>query len=434
LVQSGYALDLKESYEAARARDPILASAIAAHTGGIETLAQAQAHLGAVVQASASAAYLDTHLTGLAPASGATTQGALTLDKPLYHRADSIGVDEAQSQIAKLDAQLANAQQDLVLRVAQAYFNTLLAQDLLEATHREQESIAKQLEQAHRAYQIGTVPITDVSDAKARYDISAALEVQNRNDMDVARRALEQLTGMQAESLAGISVPAALHPPQPDDMAYWVSAAQASNYQVVQALANVDSQEKEVDRSRAGRYPTVDLVASVSKQNYSQTGLNVLGTGGKQAEIGIMVSVPIWDGGLRSSTIRQSVAGAEGARDDLQASRDAAAQSARLYYTGVSSAIAQARALEQAVASARISLEGSVRGQQVGTRTAVDVLNARQQYFQIQRQLAAARYTAILEYLQLKAVAGMLSPRDLEGLTSAASSSALSPPEPIFPH
>jgi outer membrane protein len=217
-------------------------------------------------------------------------------------------------------------------------------------------------------------------------------------------------------------------------MSYWVSAAEASNYQVVQAAANLDSQEKEVDHTRAGRYPTVDLVASVSKQNFSQSGLNVLGTGGKQAEIGILLSVPIWDGGLRSSTIRQSIAGADQAREDLQATRESAAQSARLYYTGVTSAIAQARALEQAVASARISLEGSIRGQQVGTRTAVDVLNARQQYFQIQRQLAAARYTAILETLQLKANAGTLSPKDLEGLTSAGSSSALSPPEPLFPH
>jgi outer membrane protein len=418
-------MDLKDYYDAALARDPILASAVAAHTGGIETLQQAQARLGTTVQASASAGYLDTHLTGLAPTTGTTTQGALSLDKPLYHPADSVVVDQAQSQISKLDAQLAGAQQDLVLRVAQAYFSTLLAQDLLEATHREQESIAKQLAQAHRSYEIGTVPITDVSDAKARYDLSVAIEVQTRNDMENARHALEQLTGLQAESLAGVAVAAALHPPQPDDIQYWITAAQTHSPVVLQAIATLDSQEKEIDHSRAGRYPTVDLVANLSKQNFSQSGLNVLGTGGRQAEIGVMVSLPLWDAGLRSSGIRQAIAGADQARNDLQASKDVASQTARQFYTGVMSALAQVRALELAAESGRVSLEGSIRGQQVGTRTAVDVLNARQLLYQTQRQLAAARYSAILDLLQLKAVAGELTARDLQGLTSSDISSSL---------
>jgi outer membrane protein len=422
-----HGLDLKESYDAALARDPTLASAVAAHTGGIEVLEQAKAKLGTTVGATATAAALQTHLEGFPPANGSTTQGAITLDQPLYHPADSVVVNQAQAQVSKLDAQLTGAQQDLVLRVAQAYFNTLLAQDLLEATHREQESIAKQLAQAHRSYEVGTVPITDVSDAKARYDLTTATELQTRSDMEIARHALEQLTGLQAESLAGVALGVALHPPEPDDMQYWVNAAVTRSPIVLQAIATADSQQKEIDHTRAARYPTVDLFASLTKENYSQSGLDAVGTAGRTAEIGVLISIPIWDGGARNSAIRQAVAGADQAHDDLQVSKDVVAQAARQYYTGVMSALAQARALQQAVESGKVSLEGSIRGQQVGTRTAVDVLNARQLLYQSQRQLAAARYAAIVDLLQLKAIAGELTPHDLEGLTSAANSSALSP-------
>ncbi len=428
------AMDLVEIYQAALVRDPILASAIAVHTGGVEQLEQAQAKLGTTIQATATAGLLQSHLEGFPQSNGSTTQGSISLNKPIYHPADSVVVDQAKFQISRLDAQLSGARQDLVLRVAQAYFNMLLAQDLLRVTRLEHESIGKQLAQAQRSYEIGTVPITDVTDARARLDLSAAIEVQNLNDLEVARHALEQLSGMKVDSLAGLSLTAAMHPPQPEDIEYWVADAQMHSPLVMQASASLASQEKEIDHARAGRYPTVDLVASVSKQNYSQSGLDSTGTAGRSAEVGVVLSVPLWDGGLRSSTIRQAVAGADQAQNDLQASRDLAAQSARQFYTGVMTSIAQTHAFEQAVESGRVSLEGSLRGQQVGTRTAVDVLNARQQLFQTERQLAASRYAAALNMLQLKAVAGELTPRDLEGLTSAAITSGLSATELPIPH
>lgn len=431
---SAQAVDLMECYLAARSHDSIIASAQAAHAGGIEVLQQAKAQLGPTVQATASAGLLQTHLLGYPLTNGATAQGALMLTQPLYHRGDSIVVDQAQNQIARLDAQLSGASQDLVLRVAQAYFATLLAQDLLEATQREQESIAKQLAQAKRSYEVGTVAITDVTDAQARFDIGTSTEAQNRGDLEVARRALEQLTGLHAESLAAVDVHASLHAPEPKDMAYWIGAAQSSNPSVLQATAAWEAQQKEIRHAKAAGYPNLDLVASVSKQDYSQTDLNVLGTGGKNMELGVQVSWTLWDGGLRNSRVRQANAGADQAQDDLQTSRNVASQTARQAYIGVNSALTQVEALERAAASGRVSLEASLRGNEVGTRTAVDVLNARQLLFQTLRQLAAARYTAILDLLQLKSTIGNLSAADLEGLTSAKAAPGLFPSEAPIPH
>lgn len=429
-----YAVDLIECYMAARSHDSIIASAQAAHTGGIEVLQQAQAQLGTTVQATGSAGLLQTHLLGYPPSNGATTQAALTLTKPLYHRGDSIVVDQAQSQISKLDAQLSGASQDLVLRVAQAYFNTLLAQDLLEATLREEESIATQLAHAKRSYEVGTVTITDVSDAQARYDVVVSTEAQNRGDLELARRALEQLTGIHPEALAAVDVHASLHAPEPQDLSYWITTAQSSNPAVVQAAAALDAQQREIDHAKSTGYPNLDLVASVSKQDYSQADLNVLGTGGKTMELGVQVSWTLWDSGMRNSRVRQANSGAEQARDDLQTSRNLAAQAARQAYIGVNSALTQVQALERAAKSGRISLDASLRGNEVGTRTAVDILNARQLLFQTLRQLAAARYTAILDLLQLKSTVGNLSAADLEGLTSAKAEPGLFPSESPIPH
>jgi outer membrane protein len=427
------ALDLVQSYLAARDHDSILASARAAHEGSAEILRQARAQLGPTLAGNASAGLLQTHLLGFPPSSGATEQGALTLDQPLFHRADWAALDEGHSQVRRADAQLAQAEQDLVLRVAQAYLSVLLAQDLLTATQREKESIALQLAQAKRSYEVGTVTITDVTDAQARYDVILATEVQSQGDLEVARRALELLTGLTVDSLAGISVGAASRLPEPNDLQYWIRSAQERSPVVEQAAATFDAQQQEVDRARAAWYPTLDLVGSVSKQNFSHSDLNVQGTGGKTAEIGLQISYTFFDSGSRGSKVRQAVAVAEQSRSDLQTSRNAATQGTRQAFIGVSSAVAQVQALTRAASSGRISLEGALRGKEAGTRTAVDVLNARQLWFQTLRQLATARYSAILDMLQLKAAAGGLSARDLDGLTSASAGSALFAPGEELP-
>jgi len=428
------AVDLVESYLAAQKHDPIVASAEASHTGGIEVLRQAQAQLGPGIKATGSAGYLQTHLLGFAPSTGTTLQGALSLDQPVFHHADAIAVDQAQSTVLRLDSILAGAQEDLILRVAQAYFNVLLAQDLLEATLREESSIGEQLARAKRSYEVGTVPITDVTDAQARYDVSAAGESQNRSDLELAKRAYEIITGLVPEPLAGVSVAATLRPPQPNNLQYWIAEAQSHSPAVVQAMATYDVQQREIDHSRAARYPTVDLVASLSKETFSHKDLNVQGTGGKTAEIGVLVSLTVWDGGMINSHVRQALAGADQAHDDLQSSRDAAVQAARQYYLGTNSAVDQVRALEKAAVSGRVSLEGSLRGQEVGTRTAIDVLNARTALFQTLRQLAAERYTVLLDTLQLKAATGNLTAHDLESLTSLSAPAGLFAAEPPMPH
>jgi outer membrane protein len=429
-----YGIDLVDSYLAAKNHDAIIASAQAAHTSGVEVLQQAQAKLGATLQATGSASLLQTHLLGYPPATGYTSQGLLSLDQPLFRRTDSIAADQAQSQVTRLDSVLYGAEQDLVLRVAQTYLNALLAQDLLEATILEKKSISEQLERARRSFEVGTAPVTDVTDTQSRYDISIANEARDRGNLEIAQRAFEVLMGIPPESLAGVVIERTVRPPEPADLNYWLSAARDRNPGVVQATATLDVQQKQIDRTRAAWYPTIDLVASASKQTFSEANLNVLGTGGKVAEIGVQVSWTLWDSGMRSSELRQATAGADQAAEDLRTSKNVAVEGARQNYIGVTSAITEVGALEQAAVAGRISLEGAIRGLEAGTRTAIDVLNARQLLFQTLRNLANARYSEVLQMLQLKSMVGTLTVHDLEGITSASAPAGLFASEPPIPH
>jgi outer membrane protein len=427
------AIDLVDSYLAAQTHDPILAAAQAAHTAGVEAVPQAQAKLLATVQATGTIAWLDTHLTGLPPTTGYTTQGLVSLNQPLFNRPNWVAVDQAHSQVVRLDSVLVGAEQDLVVRVAHAYFDTLLAQDLLEATLQEKESIGEQLARAKRAFEVGTEPITDVTDAQARYDLAVAQEARDRGGLEISQRAFEILTGAKAEMLAGVVPGAWQKNPEPNDIQFWVSAAQTRNPGVVQSAATLDVKQRDIDRTRGMWWPTVDLVANYSKQDFSRADLNVLGTGGKQAEIGIQVGFTIYDGGLRSSLIRQARASADEASDNLQSTRNMAVQLARQSFVSGTSSLAEVHALEQAVESGRVSLQGAIRGFEAGTRTAVDVLNARQLLFQALRQLAAAHYNVLLYRLQLKSATGDLSARDLDGMTSASAPSSLFSSQPPIP-
>ena len=429
-----WGLDLVDSYLAAQSHDPILAAAQAAHTGAVEIVPQAESKMGASVVAGAAGGVLNAHLLGFQPASGYTTQFTASLDQPLFNRPNTISIDQAQSTMVQIDSILAGAEMDLVVRVAQGYFTVLLARDLLEATLQDKEAIALQLASVKRGFEVGTRPITDVTDVQTRYDIVVVQEVQDRGNLEVAEQAFEIVTGIRAEALAGVVKDIWLRPPQPENLQYWVSAAQERNPGVVQAAATLDVKRQEIDRTRAMWYPTLDLVSNYSKQNYSRADLNVAGFGGKTAEIGLQLSLTVWDGGMRNSLLRQANAGADQALDNLQGTRNGAVELARQSYTNATTTISQVHALDQAVDAARVSLEGALRGYEVGTRTVVDVLNARELLFQALRQLAASHYNALLYGVELRSAVGELSARDLEGLTSSSAPSGLFATQPPIPH
>jgi outer membrane protein len=254
----------------------------------------------------------------------------------------------------------------------------------------------------------------DTLEAQARNDQTVAKEISDKNDLEVKRQALQQLIGKPSESLVPLKDPLTLAPPKPERIEDWVNAAGASSFSVAISKAAYEIADKEVDRARAGHYPTVDLAAQwVYNKNPSLTsGIGTLAQ--NTGSVGISVSVPLYAGGGTQSLVRQALAGKERAAQDLENTQRTVAQAVRQGYLNVTSGIAQVRALEQALASTQSQLDSTILGRDVGVRTSVDVLNAQQQVIQTRRDLQQARYGYLLNTLRLKSASGTLDEPDLE--------------------
>jgi outer membrane protein len=218
--------------------------------------------------------------------------------------------------------------------------------------------------------------------------------------------------GKPVGRLAGLTTPVTLNPPQPADMGAWVEQAYQSSLQVALAQQNVEIAAQEVKKADAGHYPTLDAVGSMT-ESYANSSTFGYGSDIKALVVGVQLNVPIYQGGGISSKVREAVAGQERARQDLESARRAVALQTRTAFLGVTSGLGQIKALEQAVGSTKLQLESTKLGQEVGVRTAVDVLNAEQQLAAAQRDLAQAVYSTIVNQLKLKAAVGKLAEADL---------------------
>ncbi len=345
--------------------------------------------------------------------SGSRSYG-ITLSQKIYDKQSNIAVEQASKQVELSEARFADAQQDLIVRVAQAYFDVLLAKDNVALSGAQKTAISEQLAQAKRNFEVGTATIVDTQEAQARYDLAVAREIADLNDLDVKSRAIEQLTGKPVGNLDGVRDPLKLEEPQPNNLNEWVKAGYERNFTVRQAVLGADIARAEIDRSKAAFAPVINANANAglgrsNRDAFQAVGPNVFNTG-----IGINLQLPIFNGGFNDSRIRESVANNDKSQADLERARRTVAQSARSLYLGVTSGIAQIKALEQALASSQKQLESTIVGRDVGVRTGVDVLNAQQTLTQTRRDLQAARYTYLVNTLRLKGVAGDLQETDLQ--------------------
>ncbi|MDQ3261952.1 MAG: TolC family outer membrane protein [Pseudomonadota bacterium] len=413
LAYSAQAADLLDVYQAADQQDPTYAAAKQAYKAGIEKLPQARAALWPQVNLTAplTGNYVKDHLFARNASYGSASY-TLSLTQPLYRLQNNIVVDQATLQLTQFEAQLNQAQQDLILRATQAYFDVLLAEDNVAVSRNQKIAISEQLAQAKRNFEVGTATITDTHEAQARYDLATAREIADQNDLEVKRRALEILIGRPLDDLAPLRDRLVLPPPTPSDMSQWVDVARKQNLQVVVFQAAEQIAEKEISRNKAAFTPTVDLVASYG-DSATTTREPGFGQEVSNASVGVQINIPIWEGGLRHSRVREAVANRERARFDTEGTRRKVAQDARQAYLGVTSGIAQVKALEQAVVSTQSQLDSTKLGQEVGVRTGVDVLNAQQQLFSARRDLYSAQYNTILNQLKLKFAAGLLARNDL---------------------
>lgn len=418
------AADLLEIYRLALASDPVYSSARAGWTASQEKLPQGLAGLLPQASLSASTQHNDRDLRFRNPATAGSqaqynsNSASLSISQPLYRKQNFVAYDQGKTQVALADVQFASAGQDLILRVSQAYFDVLLASASLSFTEAQKKAIGQQLEQAKRNFEVGNATITDTHEAQARYDLVTSQEIAARADVEVKNRALEQLIGRQAPALAGPARNFAPAPPTPNAMEPWVERARNNGLAVRIAQETLNFQTQDVARNRGAHYPTVDAFASLTD---SGSGSGVQGGSGTDTSskiVGVQLAIPLYQGGIVNSRVREALANEDKAKQDLENARRSAELAARQGYLGITSSIAQVRALEAAVVSNQSSLDSTVLGQQVGVRTQVDVLNAQQLLFSARRDLAQARYNYILSLLRLTAAAGELDEEDLQRINS----------------
>jgi len=342
-----------------------------------------------------------------------SNSATISVTQPLYRPQNYTAYQQSKSQVEQADAVFAQASQDLILRVAQAYLDVLLAQDTIVFAQAQLTAIGRQLEQAKRNFEVGTATITDTHEAQSRYDLTVSLEITAKNDLEIRKRFLELIIGRPAPGISPLGPKFNPRFPEPNDPAVWVETAGTNNPQVRINQASLDFATKEVERNRAGHRPTLDAFASYTD---SGSGLGTTGISGvdtKTGIVGLQLAIPLYQGGLVSSRVREALANEEKARQDLDNARRTAQLTAQQTFLGVATGVSQVRALEAALVSSQSSLASTRLGQEVGIRTILDVLNAEQQLSQTRRDLAQAKYNYILALLRLRAASGQLSEQDL---------------------
>jgi outer membrane protein len=416
LSLNAHAIDLLQVYKEALANDAQYASARASLAAGEERVTQGRA--GLLPQVGVSGSYnrtgLDLTSSGVDSSRNFNSNGyTVALSQPLFRLANWETYQQGRLSAAVSEAQFAQAQQDLIVRVSQAYFDVLTAQDTLASVQANKTAITEQLASAKRNFEVGTATITDSQEAQARYDLAVAQEFAAQSDLEVKRAALQQVIGKPAGALATLRPGVALSLPEPAQMDQWVQSAEQQNYAVVGQQLALEIAQREIKRNRAGHYPTVDLVASRSHNNQSGSTLTATGSISNSNAVGVQWAIPIFSGFAVDSKVREAIALEDKARSDLETTRRTAAQGARQSFFGVTSGLAQVRALEAAEVSSQSALESNRLGYQVGVRINIDVLNAQQQLYTTRQNLAKARYDTIVNGLRLKSAAGTLKEDDL---------------------
>jgi outer membrane protein len=413
LTLDAHAIDLLQVYREALANDAVYASARASLAAGEEKSTQGRALLLPTVGVGGA---FNRNLVDSPTGNRSFNNNGYTLSlaQPLYRPANWETYEKSKLAVASSEALFAQTRQDLIVRVSQAYFDVLTAQDALASLQAQKAAITEQLASAKRNFEVGTATITDTHEAQARFDLAVAQEFAAMNDLEIRRTALQQIIGKPPADLATLRPGVKLNGPQPAQIERWVDSAETQNFSVIGQQLAVESAQRDIKINRAGHLPTLDLVASRNYNN--QTGASSaisLGGATNSNAIGVQWNIPIFSGFAVSSRVRESIALEDKARADLESARRTAAQNARQSYLGVNNGLAQVRALEAAEVSSQSALESNRLGYQVGVRINIDVLNAQQQLYQTRRDLAKARYDTLVNGLKLKSAAGTLKEEDL---------------------
>ena len=411
-AQPAAADDLVRIYEQALTSNPQLAAAEAQYRAVLEQRPQGRAGLLPTIDLTgtlSSQRYVD--LNGPRDRTSPNRTASLALNQPLFRYDRWIALRQADSRVAEAEANLAATQQDLIVSVAQQYFNLLAAQDNLVFARAEKEAIARQLDQAKQRFDVGLIAITDVHEAQAAYDLAVSQEIDAVSAVDEARDALRETVGQHYDTVDRLREALPLTNPDPDSADAWVDQARKNNLRILAGQASVDTALDEVKRQRAGHLPTLDLFADYGYQDSNFGGIAPVKR--TSSELGVQLNVPIFTGGLTSSKTREAHDLFQQSTEQLNQTTRNVEFETRKAYRDIHSAIAQVQALSQSLVSTKSAQDAEQAGFEVGTRTIVDFLNAQREYFRAKYNYAQSRYQYLVDRLKLKSAAGTLSEADL---------------------
>ncbi len=418
--------DLMQVYRDAIANDPVYASARAALSAGRERLPQATAGLLPTVDASTFTQWNEADIR-LREANAEirnrqyNSNGfTVSLNQPLFRWQTWEKYKQAELAIVQAEAEFAQSTQQLIVRVVQAYFDVLAAQDELAFLAAQKEALTELLAQARKSFAVGKANITDLYDAQARYDVVASQELAAKNGVEIKKRALRQITNKHTQRLTPLKASMKLSMPLPDVMDEWVARAERDNFTVRVKEAAVEIAVRELSQQRAGHYPTLDLFANRTKSSAGNSTTTFIGSDVYSSAIGVRLAIPIFAGGAIVSRTREAIASLEQARQDAEAARRTADQNTTQSFLDVTSGISQINGLETALKSNQMALDANRKGYSVGLRINNDVLTALQQLFSAKRDLSKARYDTMVNSLKLKAAAGNLLETDIEEINRIA--------------
>jgi outer membrane protein len=419
LTGHAQAQSLVQLYEAAKGYDAAFKSAQAQYQANLSKAEQAKALLRPTAGLGATVSESDfNNLTSTnVDARYGTRTATLSASQPLFRPANMAGYQQGMKQVGLAQAQLKAAEQELIVRVSQAYFEVLTAQESLAFVKAQKTAVSEQLAAAKRNFEVGTSTITDTREAQARFDLVTAQEIAAENDLRVKKLALDQSVGTPNTQTVPLKSGANLNAAVTGNADTWAQQAVEQSPNIEQARIGLEVAQLETEKAKAGHMPTLDLTASYGGTRFRNGNLTSR-VDNNTATIGLSFNLPLYAGHATQNRIQETVALEEKARNDLEGAQRTVTQATRTAYFGVQSGLGQVKALEAAEASSQSALDANKLGYQVGVRINIDVLNSQSQLFQTKRDLAKARYDVLLGQMKLRQAAGVLKVEDVQSISN----------------
>ncbi len=406
--------DLATIYDLALSNDPQYQAAVAEFNAEQESKVQSRSVLLPQLNISGYVSNIEQDITGgIFPGDKKydSTGYSVTLTQSIYQRENFVGLDQANARVNEAKALLDDVKHALLLRVATQYFAVLAAKDNLIFSQAENKAISEQLIQSEQRFNVGLSKITDVHEARARYDQTVASEIEAKNILAISREAVHEITGKEHTDFSRLIKDHPLVEPEPSDIEQWIKRALIENAILRKAKKTVDIARHEISKNSAGHYPSLDLVAKYSNDEVGEGSINP--NKSEETSVTLQLNIPLYQGGVVSSRTRAASYRLQRAKELLEKQRRATIRQTRTAYLSVVANISQVKALKQALASTQIALEATQAGFEVGVRTGVDVLNSQRELYRASRDYSRSRYDYILQTLQLKYASGTLSKNDI---------------------